>query len=75
MTRAGICGTTTEVGDGERWNLNRFFIVHQVLRSFRAEHDPDTVECCARYIMSKNSGSGEIRTDNLSIGVHVPQAP
>ena len=26
MTRAGICGTRTEVGEGERRNLNSLFI-------------------------------------------------
>ena len=77
VTRAGICGTRTEVGEGERRNLNSLFITmrtrhmkriplrmgvlnlaHEVLHSFGAEHDPNTVECGGRYIMSKYSGSG-----------------
>ena len=78
MTRAGICGTRTEVGEGERRNLNSLFITmrtrhmkriplrmgvlnlaHEVLHSFGAEHDPNTVECGGRYIISKYSGSGD----------------
>ena len=79
VTRAGICGTRTEVGEGERRNLNSLFITmrtrhmkriplrmgvlnlaHEVLHSFGAEHDPNTVECGGRYIMSKYSGSGDV---------------
>ena len=88
MTRAGICGTRTEVSPGERRNLNSLFITmrtrhmrriplrmgvlnlaHEVLHSLGAEHDPATVECGARYIMSKYSGSGKRFISYITIPV------
>ena len=38
-------------------------LVHEVLHSFGADHDPDTVECGGRYLMSRYSGSG-VHTNN-----------
>ena len=40
-------------------------LAHEVLHSFGASHDPDTVECGARYIMSRYSGSGVHHNNEL----------